>query len=214
MSHGESRSSVHNSALWAEVEPHLDRALELASHSRESFLVELGRQRPQVAQSVRALLAELAEMDRAGFLLGRPFPEMSGLADSAGQAPALRSSPSQDADARSTSGLRSGDTVGPYSLIREIGCGGMSSVWLARPRSGQLKREVALKIPLLGPRMQLERFVRERDILAALTHPNIARLYDAGISDTGQPYLAMEYVAGTALTRNCDERRLTIRERL
>jgi serine/threonine-protein kinase len=77
-----------------------------------------------------------------------------------------------------------------------------------------LKREVALKLPCNDPRMQVERFMRERDILAALTHANIARLYDAGISASGQPYLAMEYVAGTALTRSCDERGLTIRKRL
>ena len=90
----------------------------------------------------------------------------------------------------------------------------MSSVWLAERSDGQLKREVALKLPLTGPRMQVERFLRERDILAALTHPNIARLYDAGISEIGQPYLAMEYVAGTQLIDSCDERLLGIRERL
>src|SRR5678815_2853269 len=99
-----------------------------------------------------------------------------------------------------------------YRLIREIGVGGMSSVWLAERSDGQLKREVALKLPLTGPRMQVERFLRERDILAALTHPNIARLYDAGFSESGQPYLAMEYVAGIQLLESCDQRLLGIRE--
>jgi serine/threonine-protein kinase len=107
-----------------------------------------------------------------------------------------------------------GVTVGPYRLIREIRCGALSSVWLAEPSDGQLKRQVALKLPFSDTPMQIERFLRERDLLAALTHPGIARLYDAGISESGQPYLAMENVAGTALLRSCDERRLTIRERL
>jgi serine/threonine protein kinase len=111
-------------------------------------------------------------------------------------------------------GLKPGAVVGPYRLIREIGCGGSSSVWLAERCDGQLKREVALKLPFIGPRTQAAGFMNERDILAGLTHPQIARLYDAGISDSGQPYLAMEYVEGTALLQSCDERRLTIRERL
>jgi hypothetical protein len=119
-----------------------------------------------------------------------------------------------DADRLAWSRLAPGDTVGPYHLIHAIGYGGTSSVWLAQPRDGQLKREVALKLPLLGPHMQLERFMRERDILAALTHPGIARLYDAGISESGQPYLAMEYVCGKTLTRTCDERCLTVGDRL
>jgi len=82
----------------------------------------------------------------------------------------------------------------------------MSTVWLAERVDGQLKREVALKIPFAGPlRAQMaERFQRERDILARLTHPNIARLYDAGISGSGQSYLAMEYVHGHPLTHYCD----------
>src|SRR6185503_1652665 len=94
--------------------------------------------------------------------------------------------------------LSEGQTVGPYRLIRNIGHGGMSSVWLAAHCDGRLKREVALKLPFIDSNLRLELFERERDVLAALTHPQIARLYDAGIS-AGQPYLAMEYVEGTAL---------------
>jgi serine/threonine-protein kinase len=92
----------------------------------------------------------------------------------------------------------------------------MSSVWLAERSDGQMKRQVALKLPHMGHRdLQLpERFARERDILAALNHSNIARLYDAGVSESGQPYLAMEYVSGAALDSHCDTACLPVRERL
>lgn len=107
-------------------------------------------------------------------------------------------------------------SVGPYRLLCEVGRGGMSRVWLAERCDGQMKRQVALKLPHMGHRdLQLaERFTRERDILAALNHSNIARLYDAGVSESGQPYLAMEYVSGAALDSHCDTACLPVRERL
>ena len=106
--------------------------------------------------------------------------------------------------------------VGPYRLVRELGRGGMGSVWLAERTDGLLKRQVALKLPhrsmddgLLG-----ERFARERDILAGLEHPNIARLYDAGVSPEGRPYLAIEYVDGLSLLAYCRERGIGLEGRL
>jgi WD40 repeat protein len=113
-------------------------------------------------------------------------------------------------------GLKPGERLGPYELIRPLGAGGMAEVWLARRADGAFKRDVALKLPLLlRARKDLEpRFAREREILASLTHPNIARLYDAGFTQHGQPYLALEFVAGMPLTTYCDDRRLTLRERL
>jgi eukaryotic-like serine/threonine-protein kinase len=109
-----------------------------------------------------------------------------------------------------------GDLVGPYRLIRLLGEGGMAEVWLAQRADGSIKRAVALKLPRLrGDRQDLaSRFARECDILAALEHPHIARLYDAGISPDGLPYLAMEYVRGEKLTTWCDEHRLGVSERL
>ena len=111
-----------------------------------------------------------------------------------------------------------GITIGPYRLIRELGTGGMGSVWLAARADGAIKREVALKLPHTGLHRQLlaERFRRELDILAALDHPNIARLYDAGIAnkdstDAGQPYMALEYVDGKPIDQYCREAKLTIR---
>jgi serine/threonine-protein kinase len=112
--------------------------------------------------------------------------------------------------------LGPGDRIGPYQLVRELGSGGMAEVWLAQRADGAFKREVALKLPMLArPRKDLaSRFARERDILASLEHPNIARLYDAGVNADGLPYLAMEYVAGQPLTAWADALRLGVRERL
>jgi eukaryotic-like serine/threonine-protein kinase len=109
-----------------------------------------------------------------------------------------------------------GDLVGPYRLIRLLGEGGMAEVWLAQRADGSIKREVALKLPRLRADRQdlATRFARECDILAALEHPHIARLYDAGISPDGLPYLAMEYVRGEKLTTWCDQLHLGVSERL
>jgi serine/threonine protein kinase len=106
--------------------------------------------------------------------------------------------------------------VRPYRVLALLGHGGMGSVWLAERADGLFTRQVALKLihPALKSRVMSERFAREREILASLNHPNIARLLDAGFAEDGQSYLALDYVAGTPLTTYCDERRLSVRERL
>ena len=105
-----------------------------------------------------------------------------------------------------------GDMVGPYRLISELGRGGMGAVWLAERADGQLKRQVALKLPhLVWGGALAERLARERDILASLEHPHIARLYDAGVDSQGRPYLAMEYVEGQPIDVYCRERALPLR---
>jgi serine/threonine protein kinase len=115
-----------------------------------------------------------------------------------------------------STGLEAGARVGPYELIRLLGAGGMAEVWLAKRADGAFNREVALKLPShTRVRRDLEqRFARERDILASLEHPHIARLYDAGIDPQGLPYLSMEYVQGELLTDWCDAQRLDIPARL
>jgi serine/threonine protein kinase len=115
-----------------------------------------------------------------------------------------------------TSGLQPGDRLGAYRLVRLLGSGGMAEVWLAQRADGAFRREVALKTPVrLDEREDLaRRFAIERDILAALEHPRIARFYDAGVGDDGRPYLALEYVPGRNLLQWADERRLGLRERI
>ena len=100
--------------------------------------------------------------------------------------------------------------------MREIGQGGMATVWLARRTDELTQRPIALKLPHLHLQSAryAERFARERDILANLTHPHIAHLYDAGISPEGQPFLAMEFVAGEPLTEYCAKHGLGLDERL
>lgn len=109
-----------------------------------------------------------------------------------------------------------GDVIGHYVLREALGRGGMGTVWLAERADGSLKRQVALKLPhaTLATRVLAERFGRERDILASLTHPHIARLYDAGIAEGGRPYLAIEYIAGIPITEAVKARRLSLRQTL
>jgi len=109
-----------------------------------------------------------------------------------------------------------GRHVGPYRVLSLLGQGGMGSVWLAERADGLFARQVALKLvnPVLMGRQVTERFAREREILASLSHPHIARLFDAGFTDEGQPFLALQYVSGRSITVFCDERQLTVEERL
>jgi len=105
---------------------------------------------------------------------------------------------------------------GPYRLIRRIGQGGMGSVYLACRDDGQFDQTVALKTMaphLIGPEF-LRRFHAERQMLASLDHPHVARLLDGGESSAGEPFLVMEYVDGLPLDRFCDDRRLTVAARL
>lgn len=106
--------------------------------------------------------------------------------------------------------------IGPYSLIRLIGAGGIGSVYLAERVRGGAPQRTALKIlsPHAAGSSFIERFHREQHILGSLDHPNITRMLDAGLSDSGQPYLVMEYVDGDHLDTYCDGRRLGVRERI
>ena len=106
--------------------------------------------------------------------------------------------------------------VGPYSLIRPLGSGGIGTVYLAERILAGTPQRTALKMlapHAAGPSF-IERFHREQHILASLDHPNITRLMDAGLTEAGQPYLVMEYVEGEHLDTYCDARRLTVFERL
>jgi serine/threonine-protein kinase len=112
--------------------------------------------------------------------------------------------------------LCAGALVGPYRLIRELGVGGMGQVWLAERADGLLERQVALKLPHLswGAASFADRMARERNILASLAHPNIARLYDAGLAADGRPFLALEYVDGQFIDAYATAHRLSVRERV
>jgi serine/threonine protein kinase/Tol biopolymer transport system component len=177
----------------------LDEALPLEAAGRRAWLEALPAEHKALAQHLKdALLPDEAQA--------------AGLEPLSAQAKAAFAGASGTGASRFDPGAR----VGPYELIRPLGSGGMAEVWLARRADGAFRREVALKLPMLNQlRGDLEaRFALERDILASLEHPHIARFYDAGVDPNASPYLAMEYVQGQPLTEWCDAHRLTIAARL
>jgi serine/threonine protein kinase/predicted Zn-dependent protease len=179
----------------------LDEALPLDGSGRQAWLEALPAEHQDLLLPLRtALLTAGGEIRRQDSLTD--LPDLG---------------PSIDAVlAAQGSDMNAGSVVGPYRLIRELGRGGMGSVWLAERIDGTLKRQVALKLPhsTLPQRQLAERFARERDILAGLVHANIARLYDAGVTVEGQPWLALEYVEGETLITWCDSRKLDIKARI
>ncbi|KAF1712435.1 hypothetical protein CSC70_02630 [Pseudoxanthomonas kalamensis DSM 18571] len=169
---------------WKQLSPLLDVLLELDADAREQRLQELHAQDPELSDDLRRLLA--LEEGNTDFIaepmLSRPEHALVGT------------------------------LVGPYLLDTQLGEGGMGSVWLASRADGLYQRRIALKLlrpGLVDPGLQL-RFAREREILARLEHPNIARLLDAGISQHDQSYLALEYVEGRPITDYCRNRNVDI----
>jgi non-specific serine/threonine protein kinase/serine/threonine-protein kinase len=112
--------------------------------------------------------------------------------------------------------LAEGDRLGPYQVVHRVGSGGMGSVYAATRSDQAYRKLVAVKVvnPGMDSQAILERFVRERQLLAGLDHPHIARFLDGGTTEDGRPYLVMEYVKGTPIDRYCDHHRLSISERL
>jgi serine/threonine protein kinase len=178
----------------------LDEALDLEVAARDAWLDALPESRAHLKPTLQRMLSETLAPEAA---------EGSGLQE---QIAAVV----QDAVVQpETAELNPGEHIGPYELVSEIGRGGMGFVWLANRADGAFKRSVALKLPFATWAGRLsERMGRERDILAGLEHPNIARFYDAGVDSQGRPFMAMEYVEGQAIDVYCGERNLSVRERL
>ena len=161
---------------WQQAFKLLDAALEIPSADRAAWLKSLEPEHAHLQPALAELLEQHAVLETEAFLQSLPtFTNIDNLSGDAA-ASALSGSSGRVGE------LGADVSIGPYRLIRELGVGGMGAVWLAERSDGSLKRTVALKLPHAGPfqRQLAERFERERDILAALTHPNIARLYDAG----------------------------------
>lgn len=176
---------------WQALSPRLDEALEMTNEERSSWLSKLRSENPTLASQLELLLEEHRVLSKEGFLDER-----------AAELPAATS--------------LAGQTFGVYTLVSEIGHGGMGTVWLAERNDGRFERRVAVKvlnIALMGGGGD-ERFKREGRILGRLTHPHIAELIDAGVSQAGQPFLVLEYVEGDHINRYCDQCRLDIRARI
>ena len=177
----------------------LDEAFDLSPAQREHWLSALPEEHQSLAAILRSLLSRRDAAETRDIL--RTLPKFA-----APDEPAR-----EDAPAR----FVSGDSVGPYRLLSELGRGGMGEVWLAERVDHAPSRRVALKLPHTHlPRAFHLRFARERDILAELSHPHIAQLYDAGISDSGDSFLAMEWVDGTPITQFCRDGRLPLEARI
>ena len=173
---------------WQRLSPLLDALFELEPDERARSLTLMREEDPQLASELESLLQ--LELEREDFLsepLVAPLP-----------------------------GPRIGVEVGPYRLERLLGEGGMGQVWQAARSDGLYQRRVALKLlrpGLADPNLRL-RFTRERQILARLAHPHIARLLDAGVSADHQPYLALDFIEGEPITDYCRNRKLSLDSRL
>jgi non-specific serine/threonine protein kinase/serine/threonine-protein kinase len=124
-------------------------------------------------------------------------------------------STSSPAGAAGPSTFFPGTIIGPYHLLQLIGEGGMGQVWMAEQRQ-PVRRRVALKLIKVGmdTREVVARFESERQALALMDHPAIAKVFDAGSTPEGRPYFAMEYVAGLPITLYCDRHKLTMQQRM
>ena len=181
---------------FREADAVFDAALDLPPEEREAYV----ERACGGDDDLRALVKRLLHAhDNAGSFLATPASEIAAplLAD-------LASSPAFEG------------RVGPYRIVREIGRGGMGAVYLAERDDGQFRQRAALKLARggIGTDYLLQRFREERQIVASLEHPNVARLLDGGVTEQGVPWFAMEYVEGEPIDRHCDERRLPIEQRL
>lgn len=181
---------------WQQVEDAVQRALELKPGERAHFLDQVYSSDPHLYAEVESLLEY--EKQAADFI----------------EAPAYVLAAEVLAD--DGRGLVAGRRIGPYKVVREIGRGGMGAVFLAERADGQFHQQVALKIVRrsFADSDLARRFRQERQILASLNHPNIARLLDGGVSADGEPFLAMEYVEGVRIDDYCTEHDLSTEERL
>ncbi|MGV3709553.1 MAG: protein kinase domain-containing protein, partial [Gemmatimonas sp.] len=182
--------------LWERVKSIFNDALAVDPDARATLVEQASHGDAELRRHVMSLLA--AHDDATEFL---ETPAVALI----GEPPPLRdfSPPARD-------------RIGPYRLLHEIGRGGMGAVFLATRDDGQFAQRVAVKLIKRGMDTDdiVARFRRERQIVAALEHPNIARLLDGGSTDDGVPYFVMEYVEGQSIQEYCRVRKLDVRQRL
>src|SRR5678816_4703458 len=183
---------------WRRVERVLDMALESEPSQWPTVVAEACHGDDDVRREVESLLGRYATA--RSYLRSRPVAIAAALL----------------AEARETSVSYEGRRFGAYRVVRELGRGGMSRVFLAERADGEFEQQVALKLlrPGLDSDLDLVRFRAERQILASLNHPNIARLLDGGMTEDELPYLVLEYVDGLPLDRHCQACGLSTRQRL
>jgi serine/threonine protein kinase/tetratricopeptide (TPR) repeat protein len=192
---------------WKQIEEVFQAAVDLPPPERRRYIVEACTGDDTLREQVEQLVAQ---HDRAGDFIEEPALAVSDLRQP------------HDADATTLATTDSfvdpsiGRRVGVYRILREIGRGGMGAVYLAERADSEFRRQVAIKLIKRGMDTDfiLRRFRNERQILASLDHPYIARLLDGGTTEDGLPYFVMEYIEGLPIYRFSDERKLTIAQRL
>ncbi|HEX4956511.1 MAG TPA: serine/threonine-protein kinase [Thermoanaerobaculia bacterium] len=186
-------------ATWESL---FDALLDLPPAEREAPLAEIEQRDPALAQRLRALLA--ADDDASDSFLGRPVAELP-----------LEAFPAPPEGWRDLT-LPAGTLIGPYRIVTRIGQGGMGEVYLAERADGAFEQKVALKLIKRGMDSAeiVRRFLTERQILAHLDHPGIARLLDGGSSADGRPYFVMEHVDGEPLLAHCARTVPSVEERV
>jgi serine/threonine protein kinase/WD40 repeat protein len=183
---------------WERIEQLLDAALDIAPAERRAFLE---RECSDDADMRTEVLEILEAGEAPAALLDHPAAQVAAVVSAV------------TGDPRVPMPVR----IGPYRVERLIGEGGMGTVYLARRDDGEFDQLVAVKLVRRGLHLDariVRRFRDERQILAALSHPNIGRLLDGGLTDDNLPFFAMEYVDGLPITRYCDARSLSLEERL
>jgi non-specific serine/threonine protein kinase/serine/threonine-protein kinase len=179
---------------WKQVRGIFDRVADAAVEDREGLLSRECGGDAELAADVRSLLAS---SDAAGAFLEVPAAEQVALSDAGAEAAAP-------------------ERIGPWRIVRELGQGGMGTVYLGERSQGGFRQSAAVKLVRRGMDSDfiLRRFHMEREILAGLDHPHIARLLDGGSTEAGVPYFAMEYVDGRHLLEDCAARGLDVRARI
>ena len=190
-----------NAETWQQLKPLFHAALDLEPEDRAAFLAKACDGDGEVLIQVEKLLSA---HDEAGLFLASPALVDAGVISS-------------EEVVRAPDGTNwVGQRIGPYEIIREIGHGGMGTVFLAIRADDQYRKQVAIKLVNRGmdTDLILRRFMMERQILANLEHPNIARLLEGGSTVDGLPYFVMEYIQGQPVTEFCNDRQFTNTERL
>lgn len=184
---------MDNNSEWQQIKEIFSSALDLEPQNRSQFVLEACSGNDRLRKEVESWLASYAEsadfIETPAFEVGRIF----------------------------TGGVGNGNKrFGHYKIIQEIGYGGMGAVFLAERDDGEFSQRVAIKIirQSIAESELINRFKRERQILATLNHPNIAKLLDGGVSDDGLPFLAMEFVDGVTITEFSDTQNLNLEGRL
>jgi eukaryotic-like serine/threonine-protein kinase len=182
---------------WSEIKGKLHEALQLEPAVRATYLAQMGATDPDLQKELESLIAS---HERTGTdFLSEPLAEVTSSLASQVKPDALL-----------------GRRVGSYQIMGQIGAGGMGEVYRAFRADDQYKKQVAIKLVRAGQNSDfvVNRFKNERQILASLDHPNIARLLDGGTTENGVPYFVMELIEGLPIDEYCDTRKLPITERL